>query len=377
MSRSTPARDHTYWSLACAAGSLKSGLWQLEAGDWEWERRIALRTREGRPLAPGEWPEAPPSFIYDEVGSRPDVRWNAGDDLWIVSDALRAWLEAHAPGCAEFRAVRIAGPRRSSLHRDYWAVNWLHAWECHHEGGPEIDTGRIPAGELIGVVRDGGCHQGSVLARRALKAPLESRAFVGLRFERVRHAGRRTATVRRKSPLTGKMETIERRLLPGEPEFDVDAYFAAGGGANDPTEISGSTAFHGYVQWHSIMDRVDPAVVLRFLAEGGDPNAGHDQPNVSALLVALEPKTPELLRALDAHGADWNVFNGLNGFTPLMAAATDGNVEAVELLLELGADPRQPDRAGMTAVDHVNETIKGAQDGERVRLLRRVRELLK
>lgn len=40
------------------------------------------------------------------------------------------------------------------------------------------------------------------------------------------------------------------------------------------------------------------------------------------------------------------------GFTPLMEAAYNGQVDMVEILLQHGADPRLRDEEGRTAADH-------------------------
>lgn len=42
------------------------------------------------------------------------------------------------------------------------------------------------------------------------------------------------------------------------------------------------------------------------------------------------------------------------GFTPLMEAAYNGQVDMVEILLQHGADPRLRDGEGRTAADHAH-----------------------
>lgn len=367
--------QRTYWRLECAAGTLKSGLWDLVCRDDDWDDRMRDRLAEGRPLSPDEWPDPPPLYTYRRVGSKPDVRCIMRGGVWIVSGALRRFLEREAPGAAEYLPVRVEGPSRSTLHESYWAVNFLHRWRCSVDSGHEIDPDRIPADQRLGLIADDGCFRRSILVRRDLKLLLQKAGFIGLRYGRMEHLGRRSATLRRKNPLTGKMETVERRLLPDQPEFDVEAFFAAGGRANDPTGVPNCTAFLAYVRNHSHVEGVDSEVIARFLAEGGDPNAGHDQPNVSALLVILKPKSPDLLRALDAHGADWNVANGLNGFTPLMAAASNRDADAV-VLLALGANADAQDFYEMTALDHVEEALESETDPEERWILKRICGLL-
>ena len=56
-----------------------------------------------------------------------------------------------------------------------------------------------------------------------------------------------------------------------------------------------------------------------------------------------------LLEALIKAGADINTQNGLLQWTALMKAAADGNVEAVELLRDLGTDLDIEDTQARTA----------------------------
>jgi hypothetical protein len=60
--------------------------------------------------------------------------------------------------------------------------------------------------------------------------------------------------------------------------------------------------------------------------------------DVDEPLLSLALEHPDLVRGLLARGADPNAY-GASGFTPLMAAARLGLVEAARLLLEGGADP--------------------------------------
>ncbi len=96
--------------------------------------------------------------------------------------------------------------------------------------------------------------------------------------------------------------------------------------------------------------QVDQAIAL--LENGADPGviaADEDRDRRSALiLAALLPET-RLLRAMIAHGADVNRFDG--GLTPLLAATRDsyhGRAEAVMTLLANGADPCVADADGNT-----------------------------
>lgn len=301
-----------------------------------------------------------------------------GNDIWIVSDRLRDFLEREAPDCAEFLDVNIVGPQRQSLYKNYWAVNWLHAWDCQPDKDwPQFDVALIPEDGVIGVIAGRGwAISGAVIARDHLCKRMKEANFIGLRFEKAKVMTSGKTKAVRKNPTTGKRETTELRFLPHSPHFDVDAYLASGQGANDPTGTPNSSAFHEYVTMHSAFGGVDPRTIRKFLASGADPNVGHG-PNVSPLLVVLQPKSPALLRLLHEHGADVNVAIATSGHTPLMAACGTSSPAAVKTLLELGADPAARDFAGRTALDQVLEALERATPSESKRLneIRRLLEM--
>lgn len=357
MARDSSRPAPRWWSFEGAAGTLKSGRWVLTAVDSTWEFAAAARLRRGRRLRKGEWPTVPPVFAYDAVVGKPDVCWTFGHATVVVSDRLRKSLERLAPGAAEFRPVRVRGPRSGALGR-YWAVNWLRECDCASRRYPgEVNPARIPPDLKLGVLAsDRGMGRGDILVRDDLKMQLAHQKFRGLRFGKVHVSSAPKSVVRRKVPGSSRFESIERRLIPSDPRFDVDAYFAAGCGANDPTDVPNETAFHQYVRAHSGMGTLRDPVVLRFLKEGADPNVG-DSPNLSSLLVIMTPKSPRVLRALQKSGANWNCANSLNGFTPLMSAAVDLDVAAVRLMLQFGADPNLSDLSRRTAMDHLAEVM--------------------
>lgn len=55
--------------------------------------------------------------------------------------------------------------------------------------------------------------------------------------------------------------------------------------------------------------------------------------------VARSGQTPELLLLLKDHGADLDQIDKLYGWTPLVHAASEGNVPCLQALLDVGADP--------------------------------------
>jgi hypothetical protein len=84
------------------------------------------------------------------------------------------------------------------------------------------------------------------------------------------------------------------------------------------------------------VDRNDPAVLRRWLDQGGDPNATLD--GRSLLYVATGPHGgAEVLDVLLERGADPEL--GASGYTPLMNASSWCWLAGVRKLAEAGADP--------------------------------------
>ncbi len=72
---------------------------------------------------------------------------------------------------------------------------------------------------------------------------------------------------------------------------------------------------------------------------------------------AAAARSMPIARLLLERGAPVNARQGSSegGFTPLMEAALNGQVEMVELLMRHGADASLKDRDGKTAADHARE----------------------
>ncbi|KAL2753732.1 hypothetical protein ACRALDRAFT_2110268 [Sodiomyces alcalophilus JCM 7366] len=67
-------------------------------------------------------------------------------------------------------------------------------------------------------------------------------------------------------------------------------------------------------------------------------------------LVARSGQTPRLLLLLKEHGADLDQVDKLYGWTPLVHAASEGNVPCLQALLDIGADPNILDEKGLPAM---------------------------
>ncbi|KAK3943504.1 ankyrin repeat protein nuc-2 [Diplogelasinospora grovesii] len=67
-------------------------------------------------------------------------------------------------------------------------------------------------------------------------------------------------------------------------------------------------------------------------------------------LVARSGQTPELLLLLKNYGADLDQIDKLYGWTPLVHAASEGNVPCLQALLNVGADPNIRDEKDLPAM---------------------------
>jgi ankyrin repeat protein len=101
----------------------------------------------------------------------------------------------------------------------------------------------------------------------------------------------------------------------------------------------------------------DSRAVQKLLAQGADVNA-QDENTITVLMYATDcgNKSPELFHLLLDNGADPNMrAPRYRGTTPLIAAAMEGFPDQVKALLEKGADPRQVDDAGKTALMYAKD----------------------
>jgi ankyrin repeat protein len=89
--------------------------------------------------------------------------------------------------------------------------------------------------------------------------------------------------------------------------------------------------------------------VLPYLVNGGNPNA-REYDSTPALVVAVEIGDQGLVRSLLDYKANPDLFNRSTGETPLMRAATQGDLQSSQLLVFYKADLDAPDKQGETAL---------------------------
>jgi ankyrin repeat protein len=90
--------------------------------------------------------------------------------------------------------------------------------------------------------------------------------------------------------------------------------------------------------------------VAEYLLDAGAMVDTKDSNGRTALMYAASGDFAETIGLLLKRGADVNVQGTLEGFTPLMTAAAEGQVEVVRLLLDHDADRSLKDTDGDTAL---------------------------
>src|SRR5689334_19576827 len=101
------------------------------------------------------------------------------------------------------------------------------------------------------------------------------------------------------------------------------------------------------------IEQHDTARVKALLAGGADPNEPWpERPGLRPLQVAIYELADggelEVLLALIEHGADVNAWDVERDRTPLLVAACEDELAAIEALVKAGADPNVCSRDGIT-----------------------------
>lgn len=105
---------------------------------------------------------------------------------------------------------------------------------------------------------------------------------------------------------------------------------------------------------HIVVRRGDSTYTRFLLAKGADPNLRDDKGN-TPLMVAATSGEIELLQLLIAQGGNVNLANS-SGETPLIRAVQRRDLPMARALLTAGSDPDQTDViAGKSARDYANE----------------------
>ena len=95
----------------------------------------------------------------------------------------------------------------------------------------------------------------------------------------------------------------------------------------------------------------------------------------SMLMYAASFGSYDVLACLLKHGANVKQTRKIDGMTPLMFAAFNGQPEKVKLLLDSGADKKVKDKNGKTALEYVDDIYEHLHVNQRTKTA--LRELLK
>lgn len=136
------------------------------------------------------------------------------------------------------------------------------------------------------------------------------------------------------SAYLGQLDEVQRLVLDRTPVDAVDA--------EDRSPLM-FAAFNGHTS------------VVEYLLEAGATIDAKDSNGRSALMYAASGPFAETVGLLLEWGADVNAQGTLEGFTPLMTAAAEGNVDVVHLLLAAGADANVEDKDGDTALSFARQ----------------------
>jgi ankyrin repeat protein len=88
--------------------------------------------------------------------------------------------------------------------------------------------------------------------------------------------------------------------------------------------------------------------IINLFEEGESVNAFHEGGNCPILVLAIINEWKELAHYLIEHGANVNAKSA-TGYTPLMAAASNADLEMVKALVKKGANISQYSKKGLNA----------------------------
>ncbi len=100
--------------------------------------------------------------------------------------------------------------------------------------------------------------------------------------------------------------------------------------------------------------------VIRLIESGADVNWRDSIGETALFGAAAAGQYLEVVRYLLSVGASCNMVESTIGYTPLHWAASHGNLETIQILVEAGADPTVADYQGRLPIDVAHRYGKGA-----------------
>lgn len=133
----------------------------------------------------------------------------------------------------------------------------------------------------------------------------------------------------------------------------ISGYLQTNGGRINPqNKVEVQVVEVDPVKWYETVQWQSADAVKTLLESGADPDQLFFN-GETALHVAVEQKNQQLVKLLLAYGADVNVQERKEGFTPLMYAAIMDDRPMMQLLASHGADPTAPDVDGYTTYHYL------------------------
>ena len=116
--------------------------------------------------------------------------------------------------------------------------------------------------------------------------------------------------------------------------------------------------------------RSNATTIVKLLVDAGVDVNYQDEHGETALHTAARLGHVECMRNLIAGGADIEIAENSYGWTPVFIAAVEGQLSALEVLVEEGAEATKLDSSGWTAIEHA--ALRG-----HIEVARRLKELTK
>ncbi len=148
------------------------------------------------------------------------------------------------------------------------------------------------------------------------------------------------------SPLTDAEQALMQFAYVGNLE-EVQRLVSEGTAVDAPDAEK-----HTPIMWAAFNGHT---LVVGYLLEKGAKLDAIDRNGRNALMYASSGPYSETVELLLKRGARVNVQGKLEGFTALMTAAAEGQLEVVRLLLAYGADPGLEDKDGDTAASFARQ----------------------
>ncbi len=94
---------------------------------------------------------------------------------------------------------------------------------------------------------------------------------------------------------------------------------------------------------------------IELLIKSGMDITYTNREGLSVIDIAIKYKRKDIIHLAKERGIDLTSTQRKSGLTPLMLAASFNDTEMMEFLISLGANPKEKDRYGMSALDYAKK----------------------